>query len=111
MNFIPAEITDGKATLVNGVKLEIAIETLNHVNLGIRPEHLTLDDAGVIKVQVEMLEQFGVNTLIHGILQGSRVPIVASLNGIQSIEIGSILNFPVAQEDLHVFDTETDKGL
>jgi sn-glycerol 3-phosphate transport system ATP-binding protein len=111
MNFIPSEITNGKITLVNGVTLSTAIKSSGHVNLGIRPEHLTLDDAGVIKVTVDMLEQLGANTLVHGTLQGAKTSIVASLDGIRTAEIGSVLRFSITQEALHLFDAETDKRI
>ncbi len=111
MNFTPAEITDGVITLSNGVRLGSVSKASGQVTFGVRPEHLVPDAKGAIKLEVEMLEQLGANTLVHGILQGTNSAFVASIDGIQTAETGSVLSFSTRKEALHLFDVETGKRL
>lgn len=111
MNFAPAKIVDGIATLENGATLETYSKTSGAVTLGVRPEHLVLDDKGPIKIDIEMLEQLGAATLVHGFLQGTRTAFVASLDGIQGAENGSVLSFGVPKEGIHLFDAATHKRI
>ncbi len=111
MNFISADIVKNVATLANGVKLKPGSKASGKVTLGIRPEHMVLNKSGVIKIEVEMLEQLGANTLVHGTLQGTDTSFVISLDGIQTVEIGSVLSFDVPKDALHLFDAETEKRL
>ncbi|MBE9477245.1 MAG: sn-glycerol-3-phosphate import ATP-binding protein UgpC, partial [Proteobacteria bacterium] len=90
MNFIPADVVDGVATLGNGVKLKTRSTASGKVTLGMRPEHMVLDKSGTIKIKVDMLEQLGANTLVHGALQGTDTSFVISLDGIQAAEIGAV---------------------
>jgi sn-glycerol 3-phosphate transport system ATP-binding protein len=111
MNFTPVEIKDGQVVLTNGAKLETHSKASGNAILGLRPEHLVLDENGPIKVKVEMLEQLGANTLVHGILQGTQSSFVASIDGIQALEIGALLSFSAANCAVHLFDTETKARL
>ncbi|MEH6359806.1 MAG: sn-glycerol-3-phosphate import ATP-binding protein UgpC [Amylibacter sp.] len=111
MNFIPAGIANGVVTLANGVKLETGSKASGKVTLGVRPEHMVPDKSGVIKIEVDMLEQLGANTLVHGTLQGTDISFVISLDGIQTAEIGVILSFHAPENVLHLFDAETGMRL
>ena len=79
--------------------------------LGIRPEHLMPDENGPIAIDVDMVEQLGANTLLHGKLNGSDHAMVASVPGHVSTETGAQHRFSVAPELLHLFDPETEKRL
>jgi len=98
-------------TLSNGVRLGSVSKASGQVTFGVRPEHLVPDAKGAIKLEVEMLEQLGANTLVHGILQGTNSAFVASIDGIQTAETGSVLSFSTRKEALHLFDVETGKRL
>ena len=111
MNFVSAELADGVATLANGVRVGVVTITSGTVTLGIRPEHMVPDAKGPIKVEVEMLEQLGANTLVHGKLQGTETSFVVSLDGIQTAEVGSVLSFGISKKALHLFDTNTGKRI
>jgi sn-glycerol 3-phosphate transport system ATP-binding protein len=65
----------------------------------------------VIKIEVEMLEQLGASTLVHGKLQGTETSFVVSLDGIQTAEIGTVLSFAVSKKTLHLFDADTGKRI
>jgi len=60
---------------------------------------------------VDMVEQLGASTLVHGILEGTDTALVASLPGIETVESGTVLGFSVAGEALHLFDPKTDKRI
>jgi len=111
MNFLPVQVANGKAVLESGAQLETSAKTSGGVILGIRPEHLVLDEKGQIKVEVDLLEQLGSNTLVHGRLEGTQSPIVVSLDGIQTIDAGVILSFDAPPLALHLFDTVTEKRI
>jgi hypothetical protein len=49
--------------------------------------------------------------LIHGILQGTKLAFTASIDGIQTVEIGSVLSFNTGKDAFHLFDTATEKRL
>ena len=111
MNFMTAELSDGVATLANGVQMGVVSTLSGTVTVGIRPEHMVPDAKGVIKIEVEMLEQLGANTLVHGKLQGTETSFVVSLDGIQTAEIGSVLSFAASKKTLHLFDADTGKRI
>ncbi len=111
MNLLPITATGGKAKLENGVELKLGTKTEGAATLGIRPEHLIADAKGALKVEVDMLEQLGANTLVHGRLQGTQTGIVASLDGIQSVKSGTVLGFSVPADAIHLFDQGSGKRI
>ncbi|WP_297339229.1 sn-glycerol-3-phosphate import ATP-binding protein UgpC [Pseudophaeobacter sp.] len=116
MNFIPATVeTDGMG-LPNGAKLAApqlseAQAQAGSVLLGIRPEHLVADENGPIAIDVDMVEQLGANTLLHGMLSGTTHAMVASVSGHVSTQAGAQHRFSAAPELLHLFDAKTEKRL
>ena len=111
MNFLPAEISAGHATLPGGGLLSVASSHSGAATLGIRPEHLSEDENGPIAIEVDMLEQLGANTLIHGRLHGTGHSITASVAGHARDGIGSIRRFSASPDLTHLFDTGTGKRL
>ncbi|QDI74264.1 MULTISPECIES: sn-glycerol-3-phosphate import ATP-binding protein UgpC [Leisingera] len=111
MNFFPAEIRGGQAALPGGGMLPVASAHSGTATLGLRPEHLMQDPAGPIAIEVELLEQLGANTLIHGRLPGTDLSITASVPGHANDGTGSIRRFSVAPELTHLFDPATGKRL
>ena len=41
----------------------------NALTLGLKPGHLEINNKGNVQVIVQMLEQFGTNSLIHGVFE------------------------------------------
>ena len=111
MNFLPAEASNATLTLPNGVSLTGKGQASGQVTLGIRPEHLAQDDNGSIKISIQMVEQLGANTLLHGVLDGTNSEIVASVPGHVSAENGSVLRFSAGAENLHLFETSSGKRI
>ena len=111
MNFIPAECTEKNISLCNGKKIEKNIKYKGKIFIGIRPEHLEENKKGNIKIVIQMVEQLGSNSLLHGILEDTKIEIVASLSGHVTAKAGSIVSFSAKETNIHVFNPETEKRL
>ncbi len=111
MNFLPATTGPDGVTLPTGGTIAAPQVQLDSVLLGIRPEHLLPDEAGEITIVVDMVEQLGANSLLHGTLGGTDHAMVASVAGHVSAARGAQYRFSVAPEQLHLFDPKTQKRL
>lgn len=111
MNFLQAEAAGGTLSLSNGVSLSSATQANGTVTLGIRPEHLAQDTNGKIKISVQMMEQLGANTLLHGVLDGTDTEMVASVSGHASVPSCSVVSFSANADDLHLFDPTSGKRI
>ena len=111
MNFIPAECSEKSIFLCNGQEIKKSLKYKGQVSIGIRPEHLQEDKKGNIRIVVQMVEQLGSNSLLHGNLQDTDIDIVASLSGHVTAETGSIVSFSADETNIHVFNPETEKRL
>ncbi len=89
MNIVPLTIHENQAILASGEALYYAAPipgNKKEMCLGIRPEHIELDQSSEIRLSIDMTEQLGANTLVHGVLHGSDVPLVVSLPGLHSLQ-------------------------
>jgi sn-glycerol 3-phosphate transport system ATP-binding protein len=111
MNFVPATAASEGVALPTGVTLSGAHAHNGPVLLGVRPEHLIPDEAGPISIDVEMVEQLGANTLLHGTLSGTEHEMIASVAGHVTTPSGAQHRFSPAPDSLHLFDLETQKRL
>jgi sn-glycerol 3-phosphate transport system ATP-binding protein len=116
MNFLEARIADDgtRVELPGGESLPLADGGLSSqagrsVTLGIRPEHLDMagSEAGVAHLTVDLVEQLGADTLVHGHFGGERSDLTVRLSGIQSMTSGELLAFNVAPGHLHLFDQDS----
>ncbi len=80
--------------------------------LGIRPEHLRLDDAGVFDGAVELFERLGPLSFAHVARGGadgsdsSRDVVVAQLPGDNHVTLGEVLRFAAPAADVHLFGAD-----
>ena len=111
MNFIPAESNEKSISLCNGKKIKKSLKYKGKVSIGIRPEHLEEDKKGNIRIVIQMVEQLGSNSLLHGTLEDTDIEIVASLSGHVTAEAGSIVSFSAKETNIHVFNPDTEKRL
>ena len=111
MNFIPAECNEKSISLCNGKKIKKSLKYKGKVSIGIRPEHLEEDKKGNIRIVIQMVEQLGSNSLLHGTLEDTDIEIVASLSGHVTAEAGSIVSFSAKETNIHVFNPDTEKRL
>lgn len=113
MNFIPVQKTTQKSiTLNNGTVLDITHKCPKEkIVFGIRPEHLIPHKSGKIALRVSMTEHLGDNTLVHGTLEGSDLPLIANLKGIVEVDFDTILKFNISSDDIHFFNETTGKRI
>ncbi len=116
MNFIPAVLRDDRKTLALGDKAELSLSEpvgtgLNDLLVGIRPEHLLESDGGqnAMRMSVEVVEQLGAETLVHGVLVGTEHPWTVSLPGVRKIDTGAEIGLSAPSEKIHIFDPATGK--
>jgi len=86
------------------------------VTLGIRPEHLSVitgrsKAAASVTMIVDMVEQLGADTLVHGVLDGSDSTVTARLSGVQNFARDTRLSLGFALENIHLFDAKHGKRL
>ena len=111
MNFLPARGDGTGLTLENGAAIGFAGGHVGDVILGVRPEALVPDADGPLRVAVDLTEQLGATTLLHGRLEGAETEIVVSMPGLVAVETGAVLGFSAPSEALHQFDKKTQKRL
>jgi len=119
MNIVEGHIGADRSSLVIGAAPPLAFgfelpgAAGQRIALGIRPEHLELaaGGAGGIGLAVQFIEQLGADTVVHGAVSGSGVPMAVRLNGVQLHHAGAELSLACAAESLHQFDAETGKRL
>jgi sn-glycerol 3-phosphate transport system ATP-binding protein len=105
MNFLSAQADGQSARLANGAQIPATQPLTGSPTLGIRPEHLSVNDQGPFRLSIAMIEQLGANTLIHGHLEGTEETLVASLPGVQQLESGNVISLSCAPDALHFFDS------
>jgi sn-glycerol 3-phosphate transport system ATP-binding protein len=111
MNFIPATCQKDFIILCNGTKVSKFKSDHKQITVGIRPEHLQIDNKGNIQVMVQMVEQLGANTLIHGLLEETDVEFVVSIPGHVNAVVGSVMAFSIKNGSTHIFHTDTGKRI
>ncbi len=114
MNLIDGQMdaTGQSVTLPDGstITLPTSHAAGKAVKLGIRPEHFGLGEGeNQVPLHVRVVEQLGADTLVHGTLGDTTVPIVLRLEGVQSLQAGGVVQLHIPQDALHVFDGETGK--
>jgi sn-glycerol 3-phosphate transport system ATP-binding protein len=110
MNFLPGRLTHRgtAATLANGLVLPFSNGKLDGddgraVSVGVRPEHLVLDPAG-LKLTVDLVEPLGSETVLIGRLDSGELVSVKVQGGAPSGESVCVTIPPSA---VHVFDAES----
>jgi multiple sugar transport system ATP-binding protein len=124
MNFVPATLTDGGATIAaSGFKMPVpepfraaaAGREGMKVVLGIRPENVreASRDGGAetvrVTAKVEFVEPLGHEVIVHGRV-GDEL-IVAKVDPHRSPQIGSTIDLVIEVGAAHLFDAATEKRL
>lgn len=113
MNFIPAvveHIDDASATvqLNGGYTVTLPVETHlvqvgDKVEVGIRPENLSLANEG-IEVSVQVVERLGSVTITHGVIADSTIRFCAALPGDINVKAEDRVFLSMNPADCHVFN-------
>ncbi|MHA1600919.1 MAG: TOBE domain-containing protein, partial [Alphaproteobacteria bacterium] len=76
------------------------------VTAGIRPEHFVpdTDERSTARLTVDVVEQLGADTLLHGHFGTDRGDLTVRLQGNQRLETGQMLPISVKPELIHLFD-------
>ncbi len=111
MNIFDAQRENGTVK-IGGLEIGPSTGPDTPLKLGIRPEHLFLDDNGPLEAAIQMAEPLGANTLLHGQLTDAGDAITISLPGVHPIEgRHPSMRFSVASEHMHLFDHSSGKRL
>ena len=107
MNIVDAQVRNSQAYVGDD-----AIAPTNGpdgtVKLGMRPEHMIVDENGPIRFTPKMAEPLGANTLLHGNLAGSSQSFTVSLQGVHQLSGESPeMKLSIQTGKAHIFDPET----
>jgi len=120
MNLLPARIGDGggRVELTGGDSLALppgrfAAHAGRNMTAGIRPEHFAIgsDAQGAARLAVDVVEQLGADTLVHGHFGSDRGDLTVRLNGTQDLQARQVLPLTVQPEHIHLFDPESGRRL
>jgi multiple sugar transport system ATP-binding protein len=113
MNFIPGRIDGGSLTGAGGLRLTLDEKAAplqgRDVTLGIRPEHLTLGDGGLV-AEVVVVEPTGSEVQINARLPGGE-EIVAVFRERHMFKPGEKIGLKPLSGLTHLFDAQTGKRL
>jgi sn-glycerol 3-phosphate transport system ATP-binding protein len=83
------------------------------VTVGVRPEHFEIapDADGVVRPTVDVIEQLGADTIIHGQFGRDHAALAVRVQGFREARQHATLSLRVDPAHIHVFDKETGKRL
>ncbi|OUD08446.1 sugar ABC transporter ATP-binding protein [Marivivens niveibacter] len=113
MNFVDAQIADGRAVLNDGSALNIGparqgIQNSDQVELGVRPSDLVIDDTGPMSATVTEVEQLGSESYLFGELQDGSV-VTVHQSGQTNVKIGQPIRLSADPRAMYLF--RKDNGL
>ena len=111
MNFIPASSQKGSLILGNGTKISKFKDDHKALTVGIRPEHLKTNKKGQVRVSVQMVEQLGAISLVHGVLEKTNIDFSVSIPGHVTADAGSVMAFDVNRDNIHIFHADTGQRI
>jgi len=125
MNFFHGELLSdgGYFARINGQRVAIAPEkqanlqaadvAAQEIVLGIRPEHVELDEQGAFEGVVEVTEMMGSSTHLHVRFGEDEIVILVSDEDprAHTITRGSTVRFRFAEERIHLFSKQTEHNL
>ncbi|MFK7892850.1 MAG: ABC transporter ATP-binding protein [Granulosicoccus sp.] len=104
MNFLKASCTAGNV-IVDGAAICSGTHDDGNVTLGIRPEHLSLDEHGKIQGVVQVFEHLGGESFVHLQTAGGQT-LVAKLDGEHVFFPGQPCRLGVSADKCHLFDLQ-----
>jgi multiple sugar transport system ATP-binding protein len=118
MNLIRVPVSDGRVRL-GGESLPLprrlaeAAELGTEIIVGIRPEHVTVQDPSGegIPGEVVLVESLGADSYVHASLEGLDAKFVARTEGYDSRTPGSNVRLRIDPERMFGFDAETEERL
>ncbi len=117
MNLVPATMVEASASgavvgLPDGGTVRVGVDAAHAVvgqavQLGVRPEHLTLDGPGdAVTATATFVESLGAATYAYAALAGSGETLTVQLPGDVRVAAGQALRLRVPSDRAHLFDAE-----
>ena len=113
------ELPGGESLELNGTALQA--QAGRKVTVGIRPEHIALapngqgNDQGngraTAHLKVDLVEQLGADTMVHGHFGADRSALTVRLAGIQNPGAGDLMPLAIAPGHIHLFDPDSGARL
>ena len=117
MNFLKGTVAGDGATvdLDTGEALTLPGTGFTHaagqaVTVGIRPNHLSIDEGGALHVEVASVEQLGGEAYVYGRLKNGDA-MTLHMPGQIGAQIGEVLRMTPEQGELHLFDSASGLSL
>ena len=108
MNFIDGELKNNTLS-AEGFEIKNVKSDFNgDITLGIRPEHLSQSDNGLINLNVDLVEQLGSDNLVYGQLKDKK-DFCYRCPGNLTIKKGDKLNLNIDNENYYIFDKSSGK--
>ena len=101
------KLDEGSFSLDAPQKLKVTAD--QKVVIGIRPEHLVLDENGPVKATVEVAELMGSESYLHATT--GKHPFVARVGVTRDFKTGESVRLNLQTEELRFFDGETGERL
>ncbi|MDJ0777711.1 MAG: sn-glycerol-3-phosphate ABC transporter ATP-binding protein UgpC [Gammaproteobacteria bacterium] len=112
MNVVDGRLEGGQVRIGDQVLASHDGDYTGEVAVGIRPEHLLPADDGPLEMLAGLAEPLGANTLLHGSLRESGLPLTASLSGVHQLpHAEQPLRLAVDAENVHLFDKASGQRL
>ena len=108
MNFIDGELKNNTLS-AEGFEIKNVKSDFNgDITLGIRPEHLSQSDNGLIDLNVDLVEQLGSDNLVYGQLKDKK-DFCYRCPGNLTIKKGDKLSLNIDNENYFIFDKSSGK--
>ena len=108
MNFIEGELKNNTLS-AEGFEIKNVKSDFNgNITLGIRPEHLSQSDNGLINLNVDLVEQLGSDNLVYGQLKDKK-DFCYRCPGNLTIKKGDKLSLNIDNENYFIFDKSSGK--
>ncbi len=108
MNVLKGQVDQGKLSIAEGGEFAVSTSYSGEVSIGIRPEHLEIDDEGALLFNVSYAEPLGATTLLHGTLAGDDTLMSVSIPGVyRTPNDGSKEQLRLSPQQVHLFDVGT----
>ncbi len=104
MNFLEVDCRNGSVLLHDQVVCESS-QSSGTLTLGVRPEHLQVDDNGPFKGTVQVFEHLGGEAFVHMTLTDGQI-MVAKLDGEHLFRPGDHCTLGIASEKCHLFNAD-----
>ena len=108
MNFMEGELKNNTLSAEGFEIKNIKSDYNGDVILGIRPEHLSQSDNGLINLSVDMVEQLGSDNLVYGQLKDKK-DFCYRCPGNLTIKKGDKLSLNIDNENYFIFDKSSGK--